>query len=138
MYFRIQITGWSNIYLLNCATSNRWCTRWGWSSDKYKSILLPTSRHGVTNCCMLTKSLMISIIPYSRWCEYLSGACWVIMCYVIITAGSLSWFVLTLFTTMMLVTALVTPKWLIGPQNYQQHEYNMTFVRHPSVGINTR
>lgn len=60
------------------------------------------------------------------------------MCYVIITAGSLSWFLLTLFTSMMLVSALVSPRWLIGPESYQQREFNMTIVRHPSLGLNTR
>lgn len=60
------------------------------------------------------------------------------MCYVIITAGSLGWFIVTLATSMLLMTALVTPRWLIGSETYTQTEYNFTIYRNPSVGINTR
>ncbi|EDW72415.1 uncharacterized protein Dwil_GK20913 [Drosophila willistoni] len=53
------------------------------------------------------------------------------MCYIIITSGSLVWFLCTLVANMLIATALVTPKWLIGPTSDQM-------ARQSSVGINTR
>lgn len=83
------------------------------------------------------------------------------MCYIIITGGSLIWFLLTLIADMLIASAIVTPKWLIGPAAYTfavtsqslQHENvtkstaisetpitttTTTAVRYPSVGIYTR
>lgn len=59
------------------------------------------------------------------------------MCYVIITSGSLTWFILSLIADMVLLSAIVTPKWLIGPERYTI-ETNFTAHRYPSVGIYTR
>lgn len=80
------------------------------------------------------------------------------MCYVIITGGSLIWFVLSLVADMLIASAIVTPKWLIGPnptfvsvgsgtssrlagtstQNETQLMLPIPTVRYPSVGIYTR
>lgn len=60
-----------------------------------------------------------------------------IMCYVIITSGSLTWFILSLIADMVLLSAIVSPKWLIGPERYTI-ETNFTSHRYPSVGIYTR
>lgn len=61
------------------------------------------------------------------------------MCYVVITCRSLAWFLLTLVCDLFILTAMVTPKWLIGPQQVQfQTSENTTMQRSPSVGINTR
>ncbi|XP_037947450.1 LHFPL tetraspan subfamily member 2a protein-like [Teleopsis dalmanni] len=68
------------------------------------------------------------------------------MCYVIITGCSLIWFILSLITDMFIVSAIVTPKWLIGPEIiYGGHKLpNQTFVistmqaKFQSVGIYTR
>uniref|UniRef100_A0A1B0G0P2 Lipoma HMGIC fusion partner-like 2 protein n=1 Tax=Glossina morsitans morsitans TaxID=37546 RepID=A0A1B0G0P2_GLOMM len=83
------------------------------------------------------------------------------MCYIIITGGSLIWFLLTLIADMLIASAIVTPKWLIGPaaytfaitsQSLQQENVTKstaisetpitttttTAVRYPSVGIYTR
>ncbi|XP_017484491.1 PREDICTED: lipoma HMGIC fusion partner-like 2 protein [Rhagoletis zephyria] len=81
------------------------------------------------------------------------------MCYIIITGGSLVWFVLSLIADMLIASAIVTPKWLIGPNptlvsvgssaslqtGIQQEVQNDTqlvslvpTVRYPSVGIYTR
>lgn len=59
------------------------------------------------------------------------------MCYVIITSGSLTWFILSLIADMVLLSAIVSPKWLIGPERYTI-ETNFTSHRYPSVGIYTR
>ena len=37
------------------------------------------------------------------------------MCYVIVTARSLLWTLLTVVATMAVLSAILTPKWLIGP-----------------------
>lgn len=37
------------------------------------------------------------------------------MCYVIVTARSLLWTLLTVVATMAVLSAVLTPKWLIGP-----------------------
>jgi hypothetical protein len=37
------------------------------------------------------------------------------MCYVIVTARSLLWTLLTVVATMAILSAILTPKWLIGP-----------------------
>ncbi|XP_030373143.1 LHFPL tetraspan subfamily member 2a protein [Scaptodrosophila lebanonensis] len=80
------------------------------------------------------------------------------MCYIIITTSNLVWFLCTLFASMLLITALVTPKWLIGPNamavpklsgpldnNALGGEFldlgektHASEVRYPSVGIYTR
>ncbi|XP_067631175.1 LHFPL tetraspan subfamily member 2a protein [Eurosta solidaginis] len=48
------------------------------------------------------------------------------MCYIIITGGSIVWFVLSLIADMLIASAIVTPKWLIGP--------NPTFISVDSKG----
>lgn len=58
------------------------------------------------------------------------------MCYVIITGVSLVWFLCTLVADMLLAVALVTPKWLIGPQ--LNGSSTLASHRLPSVGIYTR
>lgn len=80
------------------------------------------------------------------------------MCYIIITGGSLVWFILSLIADMLIVSAIVTPKWLIGPSPDQQYNTpiitesiggalsnesspRITVIAHPrfpSVGIYTR
>lgn len=76
------------------------------------------------------------------------------MCYLIITSGSLVWFLLSLVADMLVISALVTPKWLIGPAPHsfalpriildtiteKQNEITVssTSLRYPSVGIYTR
>lgn len=63
------------------------------------------------------------------------------MCYVVITCRSLAWFLLTIVTDLFILTAMVTPKWLIGPQPHIIDDTmleNATMHRYPSVGINTR
>lgn len=59
------------------------------------------------------------------------------MCYMIVTWRSLAWFLLTLVTDLFILTSMVTPKWLIGPEPYTIAG-NVTVQRYPSVGINTR
>lgn len=59
------------------------------------------------------------------------------MCYVIITSGSLMWFLLSLIADMLIISAIVTPKWLIGPEPHTLAS-NLTIRRFPSVGIYTR
>lgn len=59
------------------------------------------------------------------------------MCYVIITSGSLIWFLLSLFTDVLIISAIVTPKWLIGPESMMVGG-NSTMRKYPSVGIYTR
>lgn len=62
-----------------------------------------------------------------------------IMCYVVITCRSLAWFLITLVCDLFILTSMVTPKWLIGPQIIQIETFeNTTMPRSPSVGINTR
>lgn len=63
------------------------------------------------------------------------------MCYVVITCRSLAWFLLTVVCNLFILTAMVTPKWLIGPQDHSFDDpmlENTTIHRNPSVGINTR
>ncbi|XP_013119103.1 LHFPL tetraspan subfamily member 2a protein [Stomoxys calcitrans] len=79
------------------------------------------------------------------------------MCYMIITGGSLIWFLLSLIADMCVISAIVTPKWLIGPSAQAftvttphlpltgaQHNETIavttttTTLRYPSVGIYTR
>lgn len=40
------------------------------------------------------------------------------MCYIIITGGSTLWFTLSLVADMLVVTAIMTPRWLVGPTAY--------------------
>ncbi|XP_034653727.1 LHFPL tetraspan subfamily member 2 protein [Drosophila subobscura] len=61
------------------------------------------------------------------------------MCYVIITSGSLVWFLCTLVADMLIAAALVTPRWLIGPaQPVNGLSSVSSSQRHSSVGIYTR
>lgn len=79
------------------------------------------------------------------------------MCYIIITGGSLLWFLLSLIADMFVISSMVTPKWLIAPaahtisvprtflQQSISPESNDTFsivpistTYYPSVGIYTR
>ena len=76
------------------------------------------------------------------------------MCYLIITGGSLIWFLLSLIADMLVISAIVTPKWLVAPAPHsfivpsirletdemQQNEVmpQTTSLRYPSVGIYTR
>lgn len=71
----------------------------------------------------------------------------------IITGGSLIWFILSLIADMFVISAIVTPKWLVAPAShtftlpriilgtYNQQNETMTPTtaeRYPSVGIYTR
>ncbi|XP_050078469.1 LHFPL tetraspan subfamily member 2a protein [Anopheles maculipalpis] len=58
----------------------------------------------------------------------------------LITSRSLAWFVVTMVASMTLLSAIVQPKWLIGPEEIRilNEEGNFTVVRHPSVGIYNR
>lgn len=75
------------------------------------------------------------------------------MCYMIITGGSLVWFLLSLIADMFVISAIVTPKWLVAPAAHTftipriilaaQQQQNETIIptiaeRYPSVGIYTR
>nr|CAD7425277.1 unnamed protein product [Timema monikensis] len=59
------------------------------------------------------------------------------MCYVIVTARSLLWTILTLLATLAILSAVLTPKWLIGPLRVKNSE-NGTVMFSPSVGIYNR
>lgn len=61
----------------------------------------------------------------------------------IITSRSLLWFLLTLITAMLIASAMVLPKWLIGPEilvETRMLDQNLSkpLHRNPSVGIYTR
>lgn len=64
------------------------------------------------------------------------------MCYMIITAAGLIWFITTLIAAMLTSYAIVTPKWLVGPERYAStpspSTSNVTTYRYPSVGIYSR
>ncbi|XP_033251767.1 LHFPL tetraspan subfamily member 2a protein-like [Drosophila miranda] len=60
------------------------------------------------------------------------------MCYVIITSGSLVWFLCTLVADMLIAAALVTPRWLIGPVQPVDELSSVSSQRQSSVGIYTR
>jgi hypothetical protein len=49
------------------------------------------------------------------------------MCYVIVTARSLLWTLLTVVATMAVLSAILTPKWLIGPPRLKPS--GMSFMR---------
>ncbi|XP_055374568.1 LHFPL tetraspan subfamily member 2a protein [Condylostylus longicornis] len=61
-------------------------------------------------------------------------------CYILITGCSLFWFVLSLIADLLIVSSIVTPKWLIGPTLEVEHSSssNVTAYRYASVGIYTR
>nr|CAD7259820.1 unnamed protein product [Timema shepardi] len=66
-----------------------------------------------------------------------SVVCVARMCYVIVTARSLLWTILTLLATLAILSAVLTPKWLIGPLRVKNSE-NGTVMFSPSVGIYNR
>ncbi|CAG5052960.1 unnamed protein product [Parnassius apollo] len=59
------------------------------------------------------------------------------MCYVIITGRSLAWLLLSLAAFMLLLTGIMTPKWLIG-QPVITNDNNVTGFFVPTVGIYNR
>ncbi|XP_060808772.1 LHFPL tetraspan subfamily member 2 protein [Amyelois transitella] len=59
------------------------------------------------------------------------------MCYVIITGRSLTWLLLSLVSFMLILTGIMTPKWLMG-QPMVINENNITSFYVPSVGIYSR
>lgn len=61
-----------------------------------------------------------------------------VMCYMIITGNGLAWFLTNLIASMLIITAIVMPKWLIGPEIFSLTATNFTTHRNPSVGIYTR
>ncbi|CRK99929.1 CLUMA_CG013229, isoform A [Clunio marinus] len=60
------------------------------------------------------------------------------MCYVIISARSLTWFLLTIFATMLAMVSLFTPYWLIAPNPSEIEAGNHTILRFPSFGLSSR
>lgn len=72
-----------------------------------------------------------------RWCVHTPDHKLRIMSYIIVTCHCLVWFLTTILADMFLLTAMVTPKWLIGPVPYVIAG-NVTLQRYPSLGINTR
>ncbi|CAG9794303.1 unnamed protein product [Diatraea saccharalis] len=59
------------------------------------------------------------------------------MCYVIITGRSLAWLLLSVVSFMLILTGIMTPKWLLG-QPVVLNENNVTSFYVPSVGIYNR
>ncbi|XP_052749514.1 LHFPL tetraspan subfamily member 2a protein [Galleria mellonella] len=59
------------------------------------------------------------------------------MCYVIVTGRSLSWLLISLVAFMLILTGIMTPKWLMG-QPVVINENNITGFYVPSVGIYNR
>ncbi|KAI8441497.1 hypothetical protein MSG28_015086 [Choristoneura fumiferana] len=59
------------------------------------------------------------------------------MCYVIITGRSLAWLLLSLVAFMLILSGIMTPKWLLG-QPVVLNENNITGFFVPSVGIYNR
>ncbi|GBP29935.1 LHFPL tetraspan subfamily member 2a protein [Eumeta japonica] len=59
------------------------------------------------------------------------------MCYVIITGRSLAWLLLSLVAFMLILTGIMTPKWLMG-QAEVINKNNITVFYVPSVGIYNR
>lgn len=49
------------------------------------------------------------------------------MCYVIVTSRSLLWTLLSLVALMAVLSGLITPKWLIGPQIKDTSNYFLLF-----------
>ncbi|XP_067003719.1 LHFPL tetraspan subfamily member 2 protein [Anabrus simplex] len=60
------------------------------------------------------------------------------MCYVIVTLRSLLWTLLTLVATLAVLSAVLTPKWLIGPPRLKPSAENTSELFSPTVGIYTR
>ncbi|CAO1368709.1 unnamed protein product [Diamesa tonsa] len=60
------------------------------------------------------------------------------MCYVVLTTRSLLWFLLSLLATMLVLTALVTPEWLVSANPIKINNGNYTSFRYPSLGLNSR
>uniref|UniRef100_A0A182PG51 Lipoma HMGIC fusion partner-like 2 protein n=1 Tax=Anopheles epiroticus TaxID=199890 RepID=A0A182PG51_9DIPT len=58
----------------------------------------------------------------------------------LITNRGVLWLAVTVLACLTLWTAIVTPKWLIGPEvlHIPSEEGNFTVLRHPSVGIYNR
>lgn len=59
------------------------------------------------------------------------------MCYVIVTGRSLLWTLLSLAALMAVLSALLTPKWLVGPHTIKDTK-NGTELFVPTVGIFNR
>lgn len=59
------------------------------------------------------------------------------MCYVIITGRSLAWLLLSLAAFMLILTGIMTPKWLLGPPVIT-NDNNVTGFFVPTVGIYNR
>ncbi|XP_026742206.1 LHFPL tetraspan subfamily member 2a protein [Trichoplusia ni] len=59
------------------------------------------------------------------------------MCYVIVTGRSLAWLLLSLVAFLLILTGIMTPKWLMG-QPVVLNENNITSFYVPSVGIYNR
>lgn len=59
------------------------------------------------------------------------------MCYVIITGRSLAWLLISVAAFMLIVTGIVTPKWLLG-QPIITNENNITGFFVPTVGLSNR
>ncbi|XP_015608328.1 LHFPL tetraspan subfamily member 2 protein [Cephus cinctus] len=59
------------------------------------------------------------------------------MCYVIVTGRSLLWTLLSLAALTAVLSALITPRWLIGPPT-TKHTKNGTVLYSPTVGIFNR
>lgn len=59
------------------------------------------------------------------------------MCYVIVTGRSLLWTLLSLVALMAVLSGLITPKWLVGPETIKDTK-NGTELYVPTVGIYNR
>lgn len=59
------------------------------------------------------------------------------MCYVIVTGRSLAWLLLSLVAFMLILTGIMTPKWLMGqPDVFNENNITKFYIR--SVGIYNR
>jgi len=62
------------------------------------------------------------------------------MCYVIVTSRTIIWTLLSIVTALTMLTAIVTPMWLIGPKRKLKPKYfeDDDDILYPSLGIFNR
>lgn len=60
------------------------------------------------------------------------------ICYIIVSARSIVWLVLTMISTLLLMTALTGSEWLVAKHSIAVEVGNFTILKKPSFGLNSR
>lgn len=84
--------------------------------------------------CTMSKAYYTTVWPPSEKVRQSKSS----QCYVIITCRTLIWSLMTVISTLVIIAAVMSPLWLVGPEYHLAIQENQNAERHPTIGLYNR